>query len=191
MDASRTGDRCDDRGDGHRAVMQCDTGSCQFYAGVENRRVHARVALSVAQVLRFGAQCFERSATRLLFPLVCDHCCHRNAMMGADHAAGQNTLLHQVQEIGTRHLEEIGGVLCPAGTHGLVVDLGTLRHICNLDHLLSGGGRGTGVRARDSWTAHDQCPMRRDDRSSIAAGNEDCPVPRALSRPRRRLPTSL
>ena len=32
-------------------------------------------------------------------------------MMGADHATREDTLLHQVQAVGARHLEDIGGFL--------------------------------------------------------------------------------
>jgi len=72
-------------------------------AGVENGGFHDD-GVSVAEVLRLGAQSFKRPAPRGLVTFVRDECTRRNPMVGADHAARENPLLDQVQEIWTRHL---------------------------------------------------------------------------------------
>src|SRR5215510_1585572 len=51
---------------------------------------------SVAEILGFGGECFERSAAGRLLAPVGDHCAHRNAMMGADHATRQNASLDEI-----------------------------------------------------------------------------------------------
>jgi hypothetical protein len=66
---------------------------------------------SVVEVPRFIAQCREGRRRGSLLALVVDLGIHRNAMM-APTAAGLNILVHQIQQLRTRHPEEISGLLC-------------------------------------------------------------------------------
>src|SRR6266508_50798 len=68
------------------------------HARVENGGFHGNGSApgSVAEILRFGGERVERAATRRLVPLVGDHRGRWNAMMRADHATGENPLLHEV-----------------------------------------------------------------------------------------------